>query len=327
MTQRYDDILAFIEVVKAGSFTAAGARLAVAKSVVSDRVRNLENALGVELLRRTTRSVTPTERGQDFFDRMAPLVQAMADVVDAASDADGSLTGRLRMTAPISFGMEYLTPVITDFAKTHTELEIALDFDDRAVDIVGQGYDLALRIGRLADSALMARKLCDSDRVVCCSPGYARQHGRPKTVDDLVQHATIDYANTHASRLWSFAPATAGPGKHNAGPRTVETRSRIVVNNGEAMRDMAMAGLGIVVLPRFIVARALQSGALVELLPGSIPTPDAIYAVYPPVRHMPRKLRAMVDHLAASFAGTPPWLAAKPVKPAKAAKPAKSRRG
>jgi DNA-binding transcriptional LysR family regulator len=314
MTHRHDDILAFLEVVKAGSFTAAGARLAVAKSVISDRVRNLENTLGVELLRRTTRKVTPTERGQDFFDRMAPLVQAMADAVDAASDAEGPLTGRLRMTAPISFGMAYLTPVITAFARQHAGLEIALDFDDRAVDIVGQGYDLALRIGRLGDSALMARKLCDSDRVVCCSPNYARRHGRPKTLDDLLQHATIDYANAHASRLWSFAPPTPGPGKQNTAPRSIETRSRIVVNNGEAMRDMAIAGLGIIVLPRFIVAKALRSGDLIEALPDVTPLPDAIYAVYPPVRHMPRKLRAMLDHLAASFAGTPPWLApgAKP---------------
>jgi DNA-binding transcriptional LysR family regulator len=304
MAHRYDDILAFLEVVKAGSFTAAGARLAVAKSVVSDRVRSLENALGVELLRRTTRRVTPTERGQEFFDRMAPLVQAMADSVDAASDAEGPLTGRLRMTAPISFGMEYLTPVITEFARQHTELEIALDFDDRAVDIIGQGYDLALRIGRLSDSALMARKLCDSDRVVCCSPDYARQHGRPKDIGDLVQHATIDYANAHASRLWSFAPEKPG-----GTPRSIETRSRIVVNNGEAMRDMAIAGLGIIVLPRFIVAKALQSGDLIDALPDMTPLPDAIYAVYPPVRHMPRKLRAMLDHLGVSFAGTPPWLA------------------
>lgn len=314
MTHRHDDILAFLEVVKAGSFTAAGARLAVAKSVISDRVRNLENALGVELLRRTTRRVTPTERGQDFFDQMAPLVQAMTDAVDAASDAEGPLTGRLRMTAPISFGMEYLTPVITAFARQHTALEIALDFDDRAVDIVGQGYDLALRIGRLGDSSLMARKLCDSDRVVCCSPDYARAHGRPKDIDDLLRHATIDYANAHASRLWSFAPSTPG-----GSPRTVETRSRIVVNNGEAMRDMAIAGLGLIVLPRFIVAKALQSGDLIDALPpestGVTPMPDAIYAVYPPVRHMPRKLRAMLDHLAASFAGTPPWLTPG-VKPA-----------
>jgi DNA-binding transcriptional LysR family regulator len=211
------------------------------------------------------------------------------------------------MTAPISFGMEYLTPVITEFARQNAALEIALDFDDRAVDIIGQGYDLALRIGRLSDSALMARKLCDSDRVVCCSPDYTRQHGRPKDIDDLVNHATIDYANAHASRLWSFAPD-----KPNGTPRTIETRSRIVVNNGEAMRDMAIAGLGIIVLPRFIVAKALQSGDLIEALPDVTPLPDAIYAVYPPVRHMPRKLRAMLDHLAASFTGTPPWLAPGP---------------
>lgn len=328
MPQRYDDILAFLEVVKAGSFTAAGARLGLAKSVVSDRVRNLENALGVELLRRTTRRVAPTDRGAELFETLSPLVQGVSDAVEAAARHDGPLTGRLRMTAPISFGMAYLTPVLAAFAQAHPQLEIALDFDDRAVDIIGAGYDLALRIGRLTDSALMARKLCDSERVVCCSPEYLRRHGRPKSIEDLAQHATIDYANLHASRLWRFEPANAGDA-----PRVVETSSRLVVNNGEAMRDMAIAGLGIIVLPRFIVAAALRSGALVEALPadetGIRPLPDAIYAVYPPTRHMPRKLRAMIDHLAQAFAGTPPW--AQPVTPAKSArklspKPVRSRR-
>lgn len=307
MIRRYEGILAFLEVVKAGSFTAAAARLALAKSVVSDRVRNLENALGVELLRRTTRSVAPTERGQDFFEQMAPLVQAMEDAVDAAAAADGPLTGRLRMTAPVSFGVAYLTPMISGFAKAHPELEIALDFDDRAVDITGAGYDLAVRIGNLDDSSLMARKLCESERVVCCSPAYAKQHGLPKSVEDLSHHATIDYANTHTGRLWRFEPANPG-----GDMRVVETRSRLVANNGEAMRDMAIAGLGITVLPRFIVADALRGGALIEVLPEAVPTSYGIYAVYPPTRHMPRKLRAIVDHLVAAFAGTPPWMAAGP---------------
>lgn len=324
MTQRYEDILAFLEVVKAGSFTAAATRLALSKSVISDRVRNLENALGVELLRRTTRSVTPTERGAELFETLSPLVQGVEEAVDAAASKDGPLTGRLRMTAPVSFGMAYLTPVISEFAIAHPELEIALDFDDRAVDVIGAGYDLALRIGRLDDSALMARKLCDSDRVLCCSPAYAKRHGLPKGVEDLSRHATIDYANAHASRLWRFEPAVPG-----GEARVVETRSRIVANNGEAMRDMAIAGLGIIVLPCFIVADALRSGALVQVLPDAVPTSYGIYAVYPPTRHMPRKLRAMVDHLAAAFAGTPPWLAQtdKAKKPAKTAvKPAKSAR-
>ena len=303
MKQRYEDILAFIEVVQAGSFTAAGLRLGLAKSVVSDRVRQLENALGAELLRRTTRQVTPTERGRELFEALAPLAAGLAQVLDDAARKDGPLTGRLRLTAPISFGVAYLTPVITSFAQAHPHLEIALDFDDRAVDIIGAGYDLAGRIGRLGDSALMARKLCDSDRVVCCSPGYAAQHGLPRGLADLAGHASIDYANAHASRLWRFEPEQ--PGEE---PRVVETRSRLVVNNGEAMRDMAIAGLGLIVLPRFILAEALRSGTLIEVLPGIRPVPDAIYAVYPPARHLPRKCRALIEHLAAAFAGTPPWM-------------------
>ena len=302
MAPRFEDILAFIEVVKAGSFTAAGARLGLAKSVVSDRVRGLEAALGAELLRRTTRSVTPTERGRELYDSLDPLVLGIAQAVDNAADARGPLTGRLRITAPISFGMRYLTPVITSFAQKHPDLEIALDFDDRAVDIIGGGYDLALRIGRLGVSSLMARKLCDSERVVCCSPAYAKAHAMPRAVEDLAAHASIDYANAHVSRLWRFMPAHPGEPE-----RVIETRSRIVANNGEAMRDMAIAGLGLIVLPRFIVAEALADGSLIDALPMARPVPDAIYAVYAPVKHLPRKVRAMVDHLAAAFAGIPPW--------------------
>ncbi|MBX3456515.1 LysR family transcriptional regulator [Ferrovibrio sp.] len=309
MAPRFEDILAFIEVVKAGSFTAAGARLGLAKSVVSDRVRGLETALGVELLRRTTRSVTPTERGRDLFESLDPLVLGISQAVDSATDARGPLAGRLRITAPISFGMRYLTPVISGFAQQHPDLEIALDFDDRAVDIIGSGYDLAIRIGRLGDSSLMARKLCDSERVVCCSPAYARRHAMPRAVEDLAGHASIDYANAHASRLWRFMPAHP-----NESERVIETRSRIVANNGDAMRDMAIAGLGLTVLPRFIVAEALADGSLIEALPNVRPVPDAIYAVYAPVRHLPRKIRAMVDHLVATFADIPPWEMVKPVR-------------
>lgn len=303
MPHRYEDILAFLEVVKAGSFTAAAERLKLSKSVVSDRVRGLEDALGVELLRRTTRSVIPTERGRDFFETLQPLVAQLDEAVDAASAADGPLTGRLRITGPMSFGLLHLVPAITAFAKANPELEIALDFDDRAIDIVGQGYDLAVRIGRLGDSSLVARRLCDSPRVVCCSPDYAKLHGLPREPADLAEHACIDYANIHSSRLWSFEPEKPG-----GPPRVVETRSRIVVNNGEAMRDMAIAGVGVILLPRFIVADALADGRLIEALPKTSPLCDTIYAVYAPTRHMPRKLRALVDHLAATFSGTPPWL-------------------
>lgn len=320
MTHRYEDILAFLEVVKAGSFTAAAERLALAKSVVSDRVRNLEDALGVELLRRTTRSVTPTERGRDLFESLQPVVAQLDEAVDAASAVDGPLTGRLRITGPMSFGLLHVVPAITVFAQAHPELEIALDLDDRAVDIVGQGYDLALRIGRLENSSLVARRLCDSPRVLCCSPHYAKRHGLPREPADLAQHACIDYANIHSSRLWSFEPL-----KRGEPPRVVETRSRIVVNNGEAMRDMAIAGMGMILLPRFIVFEALKDGRLIEAMPDAPPLCDTIFAVYAPTRHMPRKLRALVDHLVASFQGTPPWMktAAKAAKAAKK-KPAKA---
>lgn len=300
MTHRYDDILAFLEVVKAGSFTAAAERLKLSKSVVSDRVRALEDALGVELLRRSTRQVTPTDRGREFFDSLSPLVQQLEQAVEQVSAADGPLTGHLRITAPMTFGTMHLSPVVASFAKLHPALEIALDLDDRVVDILDAGYDLAVRIGRLENSALRARKLCDSRRVVCCSPAYARRVGQPASVAELAEHQCIDYANVHAGRLWRFEPRQPG-GK----TQVVETRSRLVANNGEVMRDMAVAGLGIAILPLFIVAEQLRRKQLIQVLPDEVPLADSLYAVYRPTRHMPRKLRDFIDHLVAAFAAAP----------------------
>lgn len=300
MTHRYEDILAFLEVVKAGSFTAAAERLKLSKSVISDRVRGLEDALGVELLRRTTRRVTPTDRGREFFDSLSPLVQLLEQAVEQVSAADGPLTGHLRITAPMTFGTMHLSPVVASFAKLHPALEIALDLDDRVLDILDAGYDLAVRIGRLEDSALRARKLCDVRRVVCCSPAYARRVGHPNSIAELAEHQCIDYANVHAGRLWRFEPRQPG-GRMQA----VETRSRLVANNGEVMRDMAVAGLGITILPLFIVAEQLRRKQLIRVLPDEVPLPDSLYAVYRPTRHMPRKLRDFIDHLVAAFTAAP----------------------
>jgi DNA-binding transcriptional LysR family regulator len=302
MHWRMDDMQAFLQIVERGSVTAAAREMKLAKSVVSKRLRDLETALGVQLLRRTTRRVVATEQGQALHARMSGLLREVDDAVEEVVEGEGSLRGRLRVAAPMSFGTLHLGPILLAFAREHPQLELALDLDDRMLDLVASGCDLAVRIGTSSDASLIARKLCMARRVLCCSPGYARERGVPRTIDEIAGHASIDYANVTATRLWQFEPARRGEG-----PRTVPTRSRIVANNGETMRDAALAGLGLALLPLFIVAPALQDGSLIQVLADAEPVPLPISAVYPPTRHVSRKVRALVDHLVRAFRAPPPW--------------------
>jgi DNA-binding transcriptional LysR family regulator len=302
MAWRMDDMVAFLRVVEKGSVTAAAAQLALAKSVVSKRLRDLEAALGVQLLRRTTRRVVATEQGRALYARMSPLLRELDDAVEEVVESEGPLRGRLRIAAPMSFGTLYLGKVLLDFAREHPQLELALDFDDRMLDLVAGGHDLAVRIGTSSDASLIARKLCTMRRALCCSPGYASERGLPRSIDDIAHHASIDYANLTAMRLWQFEPARRGEP-----PRSVATRSRIVANNGETMRDAALAGLGLALLPRFIAAPALRDGRLIEVLPDIEPVASPLAALYPPTRRVSRKVRALVDHLVRAFRNPAPW--------------------
>jgi len=301
MSWRLEEIVAFLHVVEAGSITEAARRLKLSKSVVSQRITDLEAALQQQLLRRSTRRVQPTEEGRALYVRVRPLVDGLTNAVEEAGAPD-SVRGRLRIAAPMTFGTMYLSAILARFAREHPDLELAIDLDDRTVDLVAGDYDLAIRIGTFEDSSLIARKLCRSSRVVCCSPGYAEVHGLPASIEDLARHRCIDYANVHASRLWQFEPTRRG-----RRPRSVRTHGRIVANNGEAMRDAAIEGLGLALLPSFIAAPALREGRLIDALPRETPLVYTIAAVYAPTRQVPKRVRALLQHLARELGGTPPW--------------------
>jgi len=302
MKWRFEDVLTFLRVMESGGITAAARRLNVSKSVISKRIADLEMALGVELFQRSTRHLRPSESGESFYESIRPLVQEINEAVERIGSRQDALQGRLRITAPMTFGTMYLGPVIFAFAKRHPDLDLALDYDDRMVDLVRGGYHVGIRIGILEESSLVARKLCTVRRVVCCSPAYARDNGLPKTVAELAAHDCIDYAHVHASQLWQFEARQPG-GK----PVSVALRSRNVANNGEAMRDAAIAGLGLALMPMFLAAAPLRDGRLIVALPDETPPPYAIHAVYPPTRHVAAKVRAFVDHLAKAFRSPPPW--------------------
>jgi DNA-binding transcriptional LysR family regulator len=302
MNWRFDDILTFMSVVEAGSVTSAATRLNVSKSVISKRISDFEAALRVELFQRSTGKVKPTEAAHSFYERIAPLIRGITEATEGISGRAESLTGRLRVTAPISFGASCLGPVIADFARRHPDLEISVDCEDRLVNLTQAGYDLGVRIGDLKESSLKARKLCDCARVVCCSPEYAANNGLPKSVADLALHACVDYTHVRTSDFWQF---DAGPA--DSRPVSVTMRSRVIANNFETMRDMAIAGVGLVLLPEYLAAVPLQQGRLIAALPEATARPDPISAVYPYTHHVSSKVRAFVDHLVVAFAPPLPW--------------------
>jgi len=306
MRYRLNDIEAFLLVIETGSITAAALRLDISKSAVSKRINDLEQALGAQLLHRSTRGVAATDRGQLFYQRARDLVLQLDDAATSAIEDEDNLCGQVRIAAPMTFGRKYLGPMLFGLMQQHPRLDLVVDLDDRKVDVEGGGYDLAIRITQpLKDMSLVARKLGLSRRVVVCSPDYATRHGMPQSLEQLAAHRCIGYAYVHSGQLWQFeAAAPEQP------PRTALVTSTLVFNNGEVMCDAAIAGLGVCLLPRFIAADALRDGRLLEVALPDTPLPDIIYALYPGRRFQSRKVRAVLDYLRLQFERPLPWEAA-----------------
>jgi DNA-binding transcriptional LysR family regulator len=302
MTVRFDDIAAFAAVAESGSVSGAARRIGVAKSVVSKRVAELERSLGATLLKRTPRSVTLTDRGRVFYERSRAIMAALDEAATVVREEQEGLHGLLRIAAPMTFGTMYLGGMLWPLLREHRSLEVAIDLDDRIVDLLGSGYDLGIRVGTLPDSSLVARRLADMPRVLCASPAYLARAGTPAGLDELPRHDCIGYAHLASGQAWSFQPARGA-----SEPRTVRVTSRFVANNGELMRAAAVAGLGLLLVPEFIAADSLRAGSLVRVLPGCRPVPTALHALYPRDRHGSPRVRAVVDALLAAMRPRPPW--------------------
>ncbi|HEX9448311.1 MAG TPA: LysR family transcriptional regulator [Dongiaceae bacterium] len=291
---------AFVAVVDARSFSAAALKLRSSKSLVSRQIAALESALGARLFHRTTRSLALTEEGRRYHEQVVRILADIADANQSLSNMQSTPRGLLRVNAPMSFGYLHLAPAVPDFLMQYPEIELDLTMNDRYVDLVEEGVDLALRLGRLADSSLIARKLAPARRVVCASPAYLRDHGVPETPDDLPQHQCLCYSNISASDEWRFV-------RQNGTPWPVEVKGRLHANNGDALREAALKGLGLVFLPTFIVGRDLQASTLVSVLTEHVAQDTGLYAVYPHARHLSPKVRAFVDFLATRFGTQPYW--------------------
>lgn len=295
-----EELIAFVRIVDAGSISAAARRLDLSKSVVSARLASLEAKLAVSLLRRTTRTMVLTDAGTGFYEQATDILDRLEEAGAEATregGAAGMLHGRLRITAPVSFGVLHLGSLLMPFFAANPHLHCEIQLDDKVVDLVEDKFDLAIRIGRLPDSALVARRVGTSRRVACASPAYIARMGEPRHPDDLRGHTFIGYANSSAAMLWTLT-ATDG-----STLTASSNRPTLTANNGELIRDAAIAGLGLVVLPRFILADALDAGKLVPVLTDYEPVSEAIQLVYPQERRLPLKTRALIDYLVQAFAG------------------------
>lgn len=298
----FTDMAVFAEVVAAGGFSAAARRLSLSKSAISRRVGELEERLGVRLLNRTTRRISLTEVGRAYHERCLRILSDIEETERAVTNLQLLPRGILKITAPVTFGIRHLAPAVAAFLDRHPDIEIDLDLNDRYVDLVEEGYDLAVRIGRLRDSALVARRLCASRRAVVASPAYLARHGTPRVPDDLASHACLHYTLAPAADQWLFRTE---PGSSEL--KSIRTKARLRTNNGDLLREAAIAGNGIAVLPTFIIGDAIRAGRLEVLLADHEGPPDAVQAVYAANRHLSAKVRTFVEFLASRFGGTPYW--------------------
>lgn len=295
----FEEMQHFVRIVEAGSISAAAEQLGVAKSGVSRRLAELERRLGSRLLNRTTRRSSVTEAGRDYYEGAVRLLSNLGELESLVADSESALEGRLKIAAPLSFGLTHLSPALEAFARAHPGVRFEVDFSDRLVDLVAQGFDVAVRIAELGDSSLKARRLCPIRMTLCASPGYLDRHGVPASPEALRDHQVLYYDNGGGAAL----RLTDARGAE----RAVPVRPRLTANNGDFLRDMAMAGHGIVLSPTFIVWQSLARGELVPVLADYRPPPLNAYAVFPQGRYLPRRARAFIDFLADRFGELPYW--------------------
>jgi DNA-binding transcriptional LysR family regulator len=289
------DVLAFVRVVETGSFARAAERMGLSKPVVSRRVARLEKRLGARLLTRTARGAQPTGVGQAYYERASAILADLEAAQEVVAEAVTQVAGPIRLSAPLSFGTAHLAPALADFARLHPAVELDIEFEDSTVDLAGGGYDLAVRIGRLADSSLVARRIAPVRKHAVASPDYLAERGRPERPADLVGHDIMVYGNEQ----WRF----------RAGERweTVRVAPRMRSNNGEMLLAAAEAGLGACLLPSFIAAPAIARGG-VEVILRDYPLEEgALHAVMPPGRAITARVRALVDFLVERFGPEPSW--------------------
>lgn len=292
------DMEIFARVVTAGSMSAAGREMGLSPAVVSKRIRRLEDKLGTRLLQRTTRQIALTEAGHGFYDRVLAILASVEEAETFVTRGSAQARGTLKVSAPTSFGRMHVAPYLARFLEANPDLYVSLDLSDEFVDIVGDGYDLAIRIAELSDSSLVARRLAPVHRVLCAAPSYIERHGEPKSIDDLVENH-VRVAAT-AQDPWRLM----GP----RGLEIVKTDAPLRTNSSEVVREAVLAGVGIALRSTWDVGPELREGKLQIVLPQYRASKDVgLHAVYPTRRFLPAKVRVFIDFLAQLYGPQPYW--------------------
>jgi DNA-binding transcriptional LysR family regulator len=291
----FASLKSYAQVVESGSFARAAERLSLSTTAISKHVADLETHLQTRLLNRTTRKLSMTESGQAFYGRCVQLLQDMEEAEEEAAGAAGTPRGTLRLTAPVNFGVRQVAPAIAEFSMRQPDMKFDVQLSDRIVDLVEEGFDLAIRIGRPGSENLVARRLGEIRVVVCASPDYLKLHGTPSTPDELTHHNCFTYEYSVPRSQWRLRD---GDGREHQ----VQVSGSMHSNNGDLLAEAAAHGGGVAWLPDFIVSDYLHSGRLVPLLPEYDGLTLPIYAVYPSRKHLSAKVRVFVDFLLARFA-------------------------
>ncbi len=294
------DIFVFVQVVDSGSFTATAERLKLSKSVISKYVTRLEGQLGARLLNRTTRRLSLTEAGRILYQRSQKGLRLIEDVQSEISQLQQAPRGELRLNTPMSFGIKHIAPSLGEFIARYPEMTVDMSLDDRQLDLVEEGFDLAIRIDELPDSSLVARRLSSCRHVVCASQEYLDRYGEPATLEDLSKHQILAYRYQDSPNEWRFMT----PDK-----RYVSTvvKGAIQMNNSLALREAVLQGAGIMLTPTFVVGDDIKAGRLKQLLVGYKPPEISIYAVYPERRFLSPKIRAFIDFFKQRLSDPPYW--------------------
>ena len=296
---RLAEMEAFVQVVNHGGFTDAAKRMGLSKSAVSKHVSALEARLAVRLLNRTTRRVSPTRVGLAYYDRARVVLDDAAEADLMVTAMQATPKGSLRISVPVSFGTNQVSTAVARFLCAYPEVDVHMVHDDRYVELVAEGYDMAVRVGVLEDSSLKARKLAEADRVLVAAPDYLSRMGTPRTLEDLNDHRLLHYTHLATGNFWRLRGRSGEE-------RQIRVGGRLTANNGDSLLKAAEAGLGIALLPSFILGDAVAEGRLAEVLPGRDPDRVGIFALYPEGRFTQPKLRALIDFLAGHFKGMGP---------------------
>lgn len=288
----------FVRVAEAGSFAAVAAQLGVARSMVTRQIAALEARLGTKLIARSTRRLALTSAGAAYLEKCREILMLVEEAESDVSDARHELRGNIRLSVPLSLGVRHLTAMICDFTSAHPQVSVELDFSDRRIDLIAAGMDLAVRVAAELDETTIARRLGTCRSVVVAAPSYIARHGRPRHPRELIEHECFGYVPTLRSS-WPFLI--------NRKMTWVRTRGRIQANNGDALLDAAIRGLGITYQPTFIAAEALRAGAVERILEDFSPLEMGLFAVFPGGRYVPHRVRALVDFFAARIGDRPAW--------------------